>query len=112
MGLPIRLTTTHSWLIDVMTIRFAGPFVIFAIALLPALIAMMLFWLVWAAAALLGLHRPAEEWAIAFGLLASAPWNRALLRRNVRVDLLWVPAWLLCLVLGAFGLVKAAGLIG
>jgi hypothetical protein len=112
MGLPISVTTDRSWLIDLMKVKWIGPLVVFGICALPAVVSMAFFELVQAVSWLFHIHhRMTEDWAIALGLLAAVPWNLALYRRQIRIRLLWTPAWLFCLIMGAFGIVKASGVL-
>jgi hypothetical protein len=112
MGLPISLETNRSWLIDVMKVAWVGPIVVFAVAAAPAVATMMLFILFQIFCALFGIrHHWTAEHAAGVGLIASSPWNLVLSAKKIRVRLLWTPAWIFCLVMGAFGLVKASGLL-
>jgi hypothetical protein len=45
------------------------------------------------------------------GLLTAGPWNLMLGRRDIRIRLLWIPAWLFCPVMGAFAIIKASGVL-
>ena len=112
MGLPISLETNRSWLLEIMKVPWLGPVVVFAVAAAPAVVAMALFILFQLVCALFGIrHHWTETHAAGVGLIASSPWNLVLSAKQIRVRLLWTPAWIFCLVMGAFGLVKASGLL-
>ena len=108
MALPIELRTERKQLLELAKVPLLGYLGLFVLAVVPgALPLMALSPLIEAAS-----HRPfTEDHAIAFGLLVGVPWNLALTRFDVRVRVLWMPAWVFCLLLGCFGLAKAYGLV-
>jgi hypothetical protein len=110
MGMPISVTTDRSWLLDLTRVDYIGPLVVFGIAIAPAVVSVGVFELVRVVCWLFRARNPlTQDWAMAVGLLASVPWNVVLRQWRIRIRALWLPMWLLCTILGAFGVLQATG---